>query len=134
MFERMNPSARQFKNIAFERNMNVKDADEDLMKQKRQLAKLKTKQTRILRDDRVINNIQGILKSNGELLLLQQLRGKDTIDMRKKSRGRVCKTFNGADMLKLVKAINLPKEQYEAFFIEKDGKITPSKRQKRDCA
>ena len=123
MFERMNPKSRQFKDISFEKDMELKDVDEDVMKQKKQLAKLKTKEVKIIRDDVIKSNIQGILKSNGELLLLQQLKGKDTIDLRKKSRGRICNTFNGADMLKLVKTIGMSEEQYEHFFLEKDGKI-----------
>ena len=50
-------------------------------------------------------------------------KGKGTIDQRKKSRGRVCKTFNGPDMLKLVQDIGIPKEQYDQFFVQKDNKI-----------
>lgn len=123
MFERMNPSSRKFKNIAFEKNISAIETDEDLNKQKLLLQNLKLKEVKIMRDDRIINNIQGILKSNGELLLLQQKKGRDTIDQRKKSRGRVCKTFNGPDMLQLVKEIGIPKDQYETFFIEKDNKI-----------
>ncbi len=123
MFDRINPSSRKFKNIAFEKNVSQIETEDDINKQKELLQKLKLKEVKIMRDDVIKNNIQAILKTDGELLLLQQSKGKDTIDQRKKSRGRVCRTFNGPDMLQLVKTIGVPKDQYESFFIMKDNKI-----------
>lgn len=123
MFERINPSSVKFKNIPYEKNLSIIHTEEDVNKQKLFLDKLKLKDVKIMRDDVIKNNIKGILKTNGELLLLQQHKGKNTIDQRKKSRGRMCKTFNGSDMLKLVEDLGIPKDQYKTFFTEKDNKI-----------
>ncbi len=123
MFERIN-SGRfpMYKNIPYEKI--IKNSDNNKSKKEVNIKEnIIVKEVKVLRDDKIINNIQGILKNNGDLLLLQQSKGTDTIDQRKKSRGRVCKTFNGPDMLNLVKNIGIPKEQYETYFIQKGNTV-----------
>lgn len=112
MFDRKNTFEKNripLKTITYPSQENEPPQSSDNKKRKLQTS------TEILKNDKIIENYQGILMSDGKFLIKQVV---DTTNKRKQTRGKNCMSWNSDELFNLAQIVLSP-EEIKQFFVDK---------------